>query len=62
MMTVNKESFSGVYYKGITWYNTCDNREEWLKSIYEHDKGIQEKVQGGAPIVTKLVVDGKRVE
>lgn len=62
MMTVNKESFSGVHYKGITWYNTCDNGEKWLKSIYEHDKGIQENGKTSNIVITKLIVDGKRVE
>lgn len=62
MMTVNKESFSGVHYKGITWYNTCDNGEKWLKSIYEHDKGIQSNEKTSNIVITKLIVDGKRVE
>lgn len=62
MMTVNKESFSGVHYKGITWYNTCDNGEKWLKSIYEHDKGLQKNEKTSNIVITKLIVDGKRVE
>lgn len=34
---MNKESMSGVIYKGIKWFNHYDNPEKWLKSIYEED-------------------------
>lgn len=35
MMVANKESHPVVLYKGVTWKNTHDNSEKWLKSIYD---------------------------
>lgn len=58
---MNKESFSGVIYNGVMWFNTHDSSEKWLKSIYENDKGIELKKCDSNCITNKLVVDGKKV-
>lgn len=34
---MNKESMSGVMYKGLEWGNYYDNPDKWLKSIYEEE-------------------------
>ena len=35
MVTINKESHSGVIYKGIQWGNYYSNTDQWLTPIYE---------------------------
>lgn len=62
MITTNKESHSGVLYKGIIWFNTYDNCDKWLKDIYGYDRGLEKKEQTINPIITKLIIDGKTVE
>lgn len=61
MMTTNKESHSGIQYKGVIWFNTYDNPEKWLKSIYDNEKEVILVKTEYNSIVTKLIVDGKRV-
>ena len=63
MITTNKESHSGVIYKGIIWFNTYDNCEKWLKSIYDYNNEVSENnVKKITPIITKLIIDGRKVE
>ena len=62
MITTNKESHSGVIYKGIIWFNTYDNCDKWLKSIYKYNTSLAKKEQTNNPIITKLIIDGKKVE
>lgn len=35
MVSVNKESKSGIIYKGVQWGNYYSNPNQWLTSIYE---------------------------
>lgn len=59
-MVINKESHSGIQYKGIIWFNSYDNPDKWLKSIYEH-KDSNNKKSIIKPIITKLVINGESV-
>lgn len=39
-----KTNAGSVIYKGVTWMNTHDNSEKWLKSIYDiEDEGKDNK-------------------
>ncbi len=60
MLMTNKESKSGVIYKGIDWSNTCSNPEQWLISIYEVEIKVAEKKKCD-PKITILVKNGVRV-
>lgn len=60
MLTTNKESKSGIIYKGIDWSNTCSNSEQWLISIYEVEFKVVEKKKH-SPKITVLVKNGVRV-
>lgn len=35
MVSINKESYSGIIYKGVQWGNYYSNTDQWLTSIYE---------------------------
>lgn len=59
-MITNRESNSGVIYKGVWWLNSCKNTDEWLAPIYDVPF-IDNKKEPKTPIVTLLVKDGKRV-
>lgn len=58
MIIINKESKSGVIYKGVDWSNTCCNPNQWLVSIYDKPF-VEKKVEKVNPKITVLVENGK---
>ena len=59
---MNRESFSGVLYKGFEWGNYWGNPDKYLKKMdLSKISFTEEKVNTSEPIITKLVINGKRV-
>lgn len=58
---MNKESFSGVLYKGFLWGNYWSNPDKYLKKINISKIKFKKENETTIPIITKLVVNSERV-
>ena len=58
---MNKESFSGVLYKGFEWDNYWGRTDKYLKKLDISKIEFKKENETTVPIITKLVVNSERV-
>lgn len=58
---MNRESFSGILYKGFEWGNYWGNTDKYLKKLDIEKIAFKVGDNKNKPVVTKLVVNGRRV-
>lgn len=58
---MNRESFSGILYKGFEWGNYWSRTDKYLKKLDISKIKFKKENETTIPIITKLVVNNERV-
>lgn len=58
---MNRESFSGILYQGLTWGNYCNRTDLYLKPLDITKVNFKKETEHNQKVVTKLVVNGVRI-